>query len=202
MPLTVFAFFLIIVGSINLIANRSSRKDKETNSAFFEKEGKANTTPKQDLSNLPYIDLSSANLPFHVSSDEQSRESEAQILSLLDQKIVNLSAYTNTELKLTYGVANLATLTGYDENYTTLCINLLKWGQALLEEGYKKEAVAVLEYGIQIGSDITGNYITLAYIYRDMGVSYKIEQLLNSAKKLNTPSKDNIILKLEAFVHP
>lgn len=202
MPLTIFAFFLIIVGSANLIANRAARKDKEKRASFFEKEGQANTTPKQDISNLSYIDLSSALLPYDVCKDKAVLSEETKVRSLQTEKIVNLSNYTNTELKLQYGVANLAMLTQYDDNYATLCKSLLAWGQALLEAGYPKEAVTVLEYGVSIGSDITGNYITLAYLYRDLGVSYKIDQLLDSAKKLESLSKDNIILKLKDFVHP
>ena len=201
MPILFFSFFIIIISVINFFASKASRKDKEKQDAFWAKEGQANSVPKQDISLLPYITLEEDLFCLHFE-DEVLTALEAQVLSYKGKKILNLTGVSNTDLKLLYGSTNLPFLTQCDENFTNLCKLIFDWGKALIDTGHINEARTVLEYGIHIGSDITGNYTVLAHLYLDQKASYKIDELLSYAQSLNSLSKDTIILKLKELVHP
>ena len=87
------------------------------------------------------------------------------IEALKEKKILNLSGFTNTDLKLEYGVGNLTELTDYDNNYVTLSRSLARIAELLTEQGLKKEAAAFLEFGIATHTDIGKNYTLLAGYY-------------------------------------
>ena len=98
---------------------------------------------------------------------------------------------------LTYGAGNLDTLSSYDENYTQLVRTIADYGEALASHSYTEDAITVLEYGIKIRSDVTSNYTLLASLYQETGEGRKIRSLLETAKILNSLSKDVILEKLE-----
>ncbi len=200
MPILCFSFILITIGAINFFSSKASHKTTEKRDAFWAKEEAANATAKIDLSTLKYITLDERLFSLHFEDDTLSAL-EADVLSLQDKKILNLTGLSNTDVKLKYGAANLTILTQCDDNFTTLCTSVYRWGEALADKGHIDEAVTVLEYGIRIGTDVVGNYTLLARLYRNRGVLHKVDGLLDSAKNLSSLSKDNIILKLQEIVH-
>ncbi|MDD6207479.1 MAG: hypothetical protein PUB10_03040 [Clostridiales bacterium] len=155
---------LIWVGVFYVKRQKVNHLEEKESRTFWERESRANSTRKQDLNELPYIELDPLKLPLDVSSRSDSSLSEQQILelnryesriqSLASKKIVNLSAYSNTDLKLKYGAANLPVLMEYDQNYLTLLQTLSGWGQCLADCSLDKEAIQVLEYGVLIGMDM------------------------------------------------
>jgi len=118
------------------------------------------------------------------------------IEGLRDKKIVNLTGFTNTELKLKYGAPNLTLLTEYDENYTLFSSSLYKWGEALYKEGYEQEGINLLELCIATKTDISGNYRLLYDHYTKNGNQDKINWLRQSAESLNCVMKNPIIRSL------
>ena len=100
---------------------------------------------------------------------------------------------TNTELKSTYGVANLALLTEYDQNYTDLITLLQEYASILAENGFIVAAQTVLETAIFMGTDISSSYSLAASIYREQGLTGKISELITQAEKLNSPRKNTIV---------
>ena len=84
--------------------------------------------------------------------DEELTDYENDLKTLASRKILNLSHQSNTDLKLAYGPANLPALSEYDQNYTTLLRNLVAYADCLIKNGFKAEAVPVLEFGISIDS--------------------------------------------------
>ena len=100
------------------------------------------------------------------------------IEALKEKKILNLSGFTNTDLKLEYGVGNLTELTDYDNNYVTLSRSLARIAELLTEQGLKKEAAAFLEFGIATHTDIGKNYTLLAGYYMEYGKPEKIDFLI------------------------
>ena len=107
---------------------------------------------------------------------------------------------TNTDLKLEYGVANLSELTIYENNFHTLCREIINLAKALIDNGYEKEAVSFLEFGIRSRSDLSANYVMLAEIYSKNGENEKINHLKKYAETLNTITKDYIIKKIDAYL--
>ena len=132
-------------------------------------------------------------------SDELAA-TEFDLCKLADCRIINLTGISNTELRLTYGTANLDLLTAYDHNFTVLIRTLQKWGTLLASTGKKEDAVTVLSYAVSIGSDIAGTYATLGRLYKEQGELFKIEELKTSAEALTTLMKPSILRDLEQLI--
>lgn len=130
---------------------------------------------------------------------EELAGAESELCMLANTPIVNLNGISNTELRLTYGTANLEPLSLYDQNFTTLIRGLQKWGTLLSSAGKPADAVTVLSYSVSIGSDIAGTYALLARLYKDQGAVSKIEELKESASKLSTLMKPSILRDLDSL---
>ncbi len=185
--------YLLIQGSS---AGHKMKIQKEKD-AFWNQEYKANATRKADVSELLYITVPIEALPFTETKEEELISIQNNIRGLSAEPILNMTGISNTELKLKYGVANITFLMQCDENFTLLIKNILKWGSYLYDRNKWEEAAIVLEYGIQIKSDIGKNYTLLAEIYKSMGCMDKINDLIQTAESLNTLSKDNIVTALK-----
>ncbi len=122
---------------------------------------------------------------------------ESELCKLTGSRILNLTGVSNTELRLTYGTANLELLTSYDQNFTVLIRTLQKWGTLLASAGRPEDAVTVLSYAVSVGSDIAGTYALLARLYKERGELSKIEELKVSAESLTTLMKPSILRDLE-----
>lgn len=190
---------LIWIGIFHLKKKRVSLTEEQRTKEFWNQERKANEIRKQDISNLPYIQVPVDSLPLSSSDNAQIQEFQTVIKQLSDKKILNLTGISNTELKLQYGPSNLETLTEYDSNFTTLVRTISNWGQCLYELGQITEAKTVLEYGISCKTDIKKNYILLAKIYKDSHETSKITDLIATAESLNTLMKSSIISSLQAL---
>lgn len=92
---------------------------------------------KKDISGLDYIRIPDT-LTCPDTQDERILKEWHTIEALKEKKILNLSGFTNTDLKLEYGVGNLTKLTDYDNNYVTLSRSLARIAELLTEQGLKK----------------------------------------------------------------
>lgn len=190
----------IVIGLLIMYESKKSRhKTDEAKSRFWSREHEANNTRKKDISNLDYISIPIERLPMSPSTDDEVAEYQQTIQSLSTKLIVNLSGKTNTDLKLEYGVANLTILSEYDNNYTTLINTLARWGARLFQLGNTTDAITVLEYGIEVGSDISRNFYLLAEHYAGMNRSDEIERLLQKADSITSMMKPSIIKKLNEY---
>lgn len=136
--------------------------------------------------------------PMHSAPlSEELAEAERELCMLAGKRILNLTGISNTQLRLSYGTANLEPLTAYDQNYTVLIRTLQKWGALLVSAGRAKDAVTVLSYAVSIGSDIAGTYTLLARLYKEQGRLDKIEELKEHAAGLTTLMKPSILRDLE-----
>lgn len=177
--------------------SKSSRHTTEAKEHFWSLESKANSTRKKDISGLNYIQIPLESLPFITTDNDDINQCQDSIKKMADRKILNLTGITNTQLKLSYGVANLETLSQYDENFTALASLLAKWGRYLNEAGYENEAIKVLEFGIDCNTDISQNYYLLAEIYKKHGDTDKLNWLIQKASDIPTFMKDTIINNLQ-----
>lgn len=204
LPFPLFLIFILFLIWFNFNRTRMSRKGKKAQDDYWEREALANSTRKQNLDGLPYIYIPLNDLPFLSGSEKDPADSELaaieeEIHTLTEKKIVNFTGVSNTELKLQYGAPNLDCLTEYDENFTTLSQLLFRWGARLNELALQREAIQVLEYGINIGSDIRGHYLLLANLYRNTSQESKIQWLIDRAEALNSLNKNSIIRGLIAL---
>ena len=195
MNLTFFASFIAfcLILSLNLKRQKKSAQKKEKD--FWEREHQANSVRKKSLDNLNYIRVPLETFPTHLMrEDETVMECIGIMESLTSQKIVNLTGYSNTDLKLEYGTANITVLTEYDQNYTLFVRTLQKWADTLITGGYTKEASVLLEYAVSTNTDISRTYYQLADYYASQGESSKIRGLVETASNLHSSTR-NIIIK-------
>ncbi|MCI9539954.1 MAG: hypothetical protein HFG39_02670 [Lachnospiraceae bacterium] len=192
---TFFAIFVTFLVWLSIKLRKTNKKDD----SFWQREAEANNVRKQTLDNLDYITIPIDSLPFFYGIDKNLEELQNTITSLSSCTIVNLSNYTNTELKLMYGPGNLADLTEYDQNFTLLVRTLHKWGEQLSTLGYEKEAIQVLEYAVSIKSDVTAGYLLLGKLYLKQGQPQKLDTLLSAASSLDTLLKDSLIKQLKTL---
>ena len=88
-------------------------------------------------------------------------------------------------------------MTEYDYNYTLLVRSLQKWGEALLQNNFSREAKSVFEFAIETNTDVSATYKQLAQIYLSLGEPHKIDLLMERAQSLNSMMKTSIIHSLQ-----
>ena len=100
-PVVLIAFILFLA----YYAYRRKQIDKvntQKESDFWKRENDANSTRKQDITNLDYIQIPVDTFPIGAYPNEGYEETEQQLLALSEQKILNLTGISNTDLKLQY----------------------------------------------------------------------------------------------------
>lgn len=197
MRLPIFTTITVLSALTWLYMRRSNRKVGQDTNEFLAREQFANSIRKQPLDSLSYITVPLDSFPFiEDTENEILQECQKTIRSLSEQKIVNLTGISNTDLKLQYGVANITVLSEYDQNFTVLARTLCAWGKELYGLGLKKEAAVVLEFGISCKTDIKSNYMLLADLYIEDHEPDKIDALTETAKTLNSLMKNSILASL------
>lgn len=200
MKFPIFASFIVFIVWLTYELQKHRRIDDNTENAFWEKEALANSTRKKSLEKLSYITIPIDLLPMEVmTADEAILNIHKTILELTKKTIVNLTGFTNTELKLEYGAANIASLTEYDQNYTLLARTLQKWADVLYQAQYLKETKLILEFAVSTKTDVSACYKLLAEIYFTEGEFEKIKELLTTASELNSAMKNSIVRTLQEF---
>lgn len=194
---TSLSIVLIFVLWLNYEIRKNSRLSKKNMEEFWKKEAKANQTRKADISNLDYIKVPIDKLPLADTPDQTINSYRDTILSLSGKKVLNLTGFSNTELKLKYGASNINLLSEYDNNYTMLVAILQKWGERLYSQGYKREALSVLETAVECKTDVPKTYELLADIYIEQGSPNKINLLMDALSKTHVRNKESLLLNLE-----
>lgn len=197
----ILPYFIIILIVIQLYLKKSTRSGSERSKKYWEREQKANSTRKQDISSLNYIKWDDAlpaidnnlTLADILNNSPEALKAYNNIQTLKTEPMLNLSEYSNTDLKLKYGVANLDTLTQYEDNYTSFIKSLSELGHILIEHKDISDAKAFLEYAVKIGSDIRLTYTDLYALYSEAGNASKIRQLRQYASLIKSVNKDLIV---------
>jgi hypothetical protein len=196
------ASFIVFCIWLTYQLKKHEKLEETTLNDFWSRERQANQVRKKSLDNLPYVEIPFDYIPRSLLSDNEMVQECLSILDgLSEQKIVNFTGYTNTDLKLQYGTANLTLLSKYDENYTLYARTLYQLASIYYENGYESNARLLLEKAVESGTDITGNYTMLADIYQRHDETERIQALLDSASSLHSSSQKKIIRSLEEYVH-
>ncbi len=186
--------FLLVVGH-NLRKSRRIQERREL--GFWEKERMANQVRRKPLDNLNYIKIPLDVLPMELLQEDAKVADILRIINELStQPVVNLTGYSNTDLKLEYGTANITELTKYDQNYTLLASTLQQWADILYKNGYFEETRRILEFAVSTRTDVSRSYTMLADIYQKQGQPEKIALLTETAKTLNSLNREVILRHL------
>ena len=226
-----FICFIVFIFWIRVKTKLENRNTSTWDTAYWEKEKKANFVRKKDISQLDYLRVKEEELPFNPDATGEELEKQEQIRALLDKKMINLSHMTNADIKLNYGTANFSTLSVYDQNYLTFMRNLGLWGTYLWEQAkkdtdtdtlgdapedllsaprkqelssqgkdYTKRAKQILEYAINLGSDISSTYLTLAQIYLMEEQLDRIQELIQRVEGSDFYLKDSLVKQLKSVM--
>lgn len=198
MKFYVLASLIVFIWIIGHNLRKSKRIQSEAEARFWERERLANETRRKPLDNLDYVRIPLEELPMHLMEDNEQVAGCLQIINELSlQPIVNLTGYTNTDLKLEYGTANITVLTEYDQSYTLLVNTMQTWAKLLYDAGYVEETRKILEFAVSTRTDVTASYDLLADIYLQDAAPEKIQTLLSTAENLNSLSKQVILRHLQ-----
>ena len=192
-------FFTFMVAFVLFLAykrRKQTRNQSEVNEAFLERERRANATRRKDISNLDYLPFSADTLPIAEYPDEELASCEHILESLSGKRIINLSSYSNTDLKLMYGPANLNDLSEYDENYHILTDTLLSYAKRELELDREAAAVTILEYAVRLRIDSSRIYLMLAKLYQKQHMPEKTDHIIDVLSSMDTDFASSTIQKL------
>ena len=199
MPVYFLIFVSTVIFAIVLacVLKKNRRKVTKTEKDFWERESASNLTRKVSPETLPYIRIPVDIFPMGKHEDPALQKCESSLLALKDKKILNLTGKTATDLKTIYGPANLALLDECDINYTELVKTIADYGSRLHELGFDDECITVLEFGIDILTDISANYKLLAALYAQRNETGKIIHLRETAAGLDSLMKNSILNALD-----
>lgn len=198
MNLILISSFLIFCVFFFFKLHSTQKKEAEMDAAFWEREHRANFTRKKPLDDLNYITIPEEIL--HMQPAQTTEEIEsclAELRDLASSQIVNLTGYTNTDLKLEYGTANINILSSFDFHYTNMVTLLQKLAEQLHEQHDDANAITVLEFAVSTNTDVSRSYYLLAKLYQEQGMSERINELVRHAQNINSLSKESIIRNLE-----
>lgn len=190
-----FILFTIII-SYNI--KKQARRGKKEEKDFWARESQANSVRRKSLDGLRYIRIPLEQFPTHLLNDNTDvLECIETLETLTSQKIVNLTGWSNTDLKLEYGTANITVLSEYDQNYTLLVRTLQKWADELISAGYGKEAAVIMEFAVSTNTDVSNTYYRLADYWISQGESFQVERLIRTAEGLRSSNRNAIVRHLK-----
>ena len=144
-----FASFIVFCIWLGYEIHKHRNMEAKDYEAFWDREHAANSTRRKSLDGLNYITIPVEAFPFGlVPLNEQIAEYEQTIRDLAKEPVVNLTGFSNTDLKLEYGAPNIDLLSLYDQRYTTLVCTLQSWAALLYKEGQPQAARVLLEFAI------------------------------------------------------
>lgn len=183
--------FIVIIAVLTYQLKKTTRAQNDVEERFREREREANATRKQDISNLDYITIPSGLFPLNIGT-----QTEEKLSKLTDQKMLNLTGLTNTELKLKYGAANLDVLTACDDNFSSMVRLIPDYAGELIASENPDAARNILEFAVNCKADSRAIFDMLSTIYINSGESGRISELISIAGELKSLSKNVIIADL------
>lgn len=189
---------LVFLAIYAMKRRRQEQAQKKVTEDFWAREREANTVRKKDISHLDYLPFSLEKLPVGKCLDSELLACEDTLKQLADKKMLNLSAYSNTDLKFMYGAANLPILTECDDNYHALSSAILSYAMRQIELDRTDEAIEILEYAMELSMDSSQIYLQLAELYRKTQASDKIAGIIRTVSTMDASFQKLVLPKLEA----
>lgn len=201
MSFGLLASFIVFAITISYTIKKQARRKNTSEADFWNRESQANSVRRKSLDGLRYVSIPLEKFPTHLlNEDPEVMDCINIIESLTAQKIVNLTGWSNTDLKLEYGTANITALSEYDQNYTLLVRTLQKWADALLEAGYGPQAAVLMEFAVSTRTDVSRTYYQLADYWISKGEAFRLEDLIRAAEDLRSSNRDSILRHLKELL--
>ncbi len=191
-----FVCFCIFCAWLFYEQRKSQRLQKKASDDFWAREALANSTRKKDISDLPLIRVEEKEIPFIETQEESIITYIGQLRQIIQGPMADLSDYSNTDLKLAYGVANFKTLSEYDENFNTFLVTLTNLARSYERNGYHEQARDTYLTALRHGSRRAGDYEELAKIWLELGRRDEVMALIRRLEESSHPRRAGIISKL------
>lgn len=194
------ASFIVFAALFYFNLKRHSKERENMDKSFWARESESNSVRRKSLDSLHYIHVPLEDFPIRLLAENTAVAECIDIVkALASQPVVNLTGFSNTDLKLEYGTANITALSEYDQNYTVLVRTLQKWADALTEAGYTEEAVSLMEFAVSTGTDISRTYYCLAEYWLSRGEAARVDSLVHAAESLRSANRDAILRRLQEY---
>lgn len=193
-PLLCFCAF---AGWLLISQRKAQEQDNQASESFWSREARANSTRNKDISGLPFLQIAETDLPDTDPGDETIHYYIGLLKENIKQPMIDLSTYSNTDLKLAYGVGNFKTLSSYDENYNTFLLHLTNLARAYSHAELYDEAVRTYRLTLQYGSQKVSDYSELAKTYLKLGERGQVDRLIEETKSGSHPRKASVIKALQ-----
>ena len=190
-------FFIIFVITLAIRFAYLNKKTDATWQEFWDKEEQAKHVPDKDLSELDYIVVPMEEFPIGRYDNDEILSIEESLFCLSKKRIINITGMTNTEVKLKYGTNNLEILSEMEENYNELTVLLVDYAKCLMELKDYDAAAGVLEYGIEIGTDVSTDYELLGDCYKALDRKDDIENLKQTVLSRHLLLESSILFYLD-----
>lgn len=195
---TFFILFIIFIIWFQYEKRKNTKIVEQEERSFWLREEASNNARKKDISELPYITIPDNAFDdiFGASSDDDILALEQSLRNMSHAKMIDLSEYSNTDLKIYFGVGNFGDLSSYDQNYQNFLNELTSYGKALLAHQHPHHALAAFSLCLTLGSDRSIDYISMGRCYRDLDRPEDIVELINSVKESDLQFKNCIVSEL------
>lgn len=197
----IFAFFIVVVFLFNYRLKKASREEKKVNVTFWQKERESYSVRKQALSEADYLHPSIEHLCFPTlaldSYDQQYFDSlKNKITSLSKKNMMNFSQLTNTEIRFRFGAANQNIISENETNYNAYLKALAEYGKFMNTHNETHEAIAAYEECIDLKSEYSVHYLSLAGLYASQKNKEAFHILCEKASVIDSTSHTKIHEKL------
>lgn len=196
----VLGLVLIIAVALAIRYRYLNKKTQDETESFYERERRANSTPKKDISNLNYIKIPLDKFPIGEIDDAETKAIEQKLIDLSEKDIINLAGKTNTDLKEEYGAPNFDHMQQIGENFNELTVTLVDYASDLMLHNMYDAAISVLEYGIVIKTDVSKNYTMLADCYKYNNQPRRIETLKEQALGYEGIMRESILRHIDKLL--
>ncbi len=181
---------------------RSQQQEKNASDEFWAREARANSTRKKDISDIPLLHVKESEIPVADTENESILYYIGHIRELIKTPMADLSEYSNTDLKLAYGVGNFKLLSEYDENFNNFLMALSNLARTYTQEGLLSNAEQTYRLALHYGSRRVSDYTELAEIYLKMDQPEHVTALIEETEKSMHPRKSSLIQALqETMMH-
>ena len=189
---TLFVCFLIFIAWLHYEKRKSSRLEEKKSAEFWQREDAANRSRNKDISDLPMFKPDPAKIPTPESNDENVCYYQNLLQKQMQVPMMDLSEYTNSDLKLAYGVGNFKTLSEFDTNFNDLLKNLSNLAKAYRKAGLTKEAIAVYRYYLDCSVPTTTIYRALGQIYAENGATSELRALADEVRNSDLSNREKL----------
>lgn len=189
--------FLIFVAWLYYEQRKRQKMMQKASDDFWAREEEANSTRLKDISHLPLIQIDPAELPAPDTTDASVLLYVGKLREAIQNPMIDLSEYSNTDLKLAYGVGNFKTLSDYDENFSNFLLILTNLARTCAQAGLDADARDCYETALRYGSRKASDYEELAQTYLRLDCPELVSQLIADLDQSDYPRKNTLIEKLK-----